>query len=65
MGVKAAAGGAFISGERMAPDIHRRRLESVRGVMGAGATGVAVGRNVRQIAEPLKMANTLHKTVFD
>jgi DhnA family fructose-bisphosphate aldolase class Ia len=39
-------------------------LEQVRGVMRAGATGVAVGRNVWQNSDPLKMAEQIKSLVF-
>ncbi len=39
-------------------------LTQVRGVMDAGATGVAVGRNVWQHPEPLKMAEQLKNVIF-
>jgi fructose-bisphosphate aldolase, class I len=50
-GPKAATDGAF--------------LEQVRGAMDAGATGIAVGRNVWQHPEPLKMADLLRQVVFE
>ena len=40
-------------------------LAQVRGAMDAGATGIAVGRNVWQNAEPLKMAELLRQVVFE
>ena len=39
-------------------------LNQVRGVMQAGGTGVAVGRNVWQNRDPLAMAEKLRKVVF-
>jgi len=40
-------------------------LGQVRGAIDAGATGIAVGRNVWQHPEPLKMAEKLKQVVFD
>lgn len=40
-------------------------LIQVRGVMDAGATGLAVGRNVWQHNDPLKMADYLRKVIFE
>jgi len=40
-------------------------LQQVRGVMDAGATGLAVGRNVWQHREPLKMAEQIRKVIFE
>ncbi len=40
-------------------------LAQARGAVDAGATGVAVGRNVWQHQEPLKMAELLRKVVFE
>lgn len=40
-------------------------LAQVRGAIDAGATGIAVGRNVWQHQEPLKMAEKLKQVVFD
>jgi class I fructose-bisphosphate aldolase len=40
-------------------------LKQVRGAVDAGATGVAVGRNVWQSADPLKMARALRALVID
>jgi DhnA family fructose-bisphosphate aldolase class Ia len=37
----------------------------VRGAIDAGATGIAVGRNVWQHQEPMKMAELLKQVVFD
>lgn len=39
-------------------------LNQVRGAMDAGATGLAVGRNVWQHPEPLKMADDLRQIIF-
>ena len=39
-------------------------LRQVEGVMKAGATGLAVGRNVWQNADPLAMADKLKKIIF-
>lgn len=40
-------------------------LNQVRGVMQAGATGLAVGRNVWQNEDPIKMANYLRQIIFE
>jgi class I fructose-bisphosphate aldolase len=40
-------------------------LRQVRGVLDAGATGLAVGRNVWQSSDPLKMARALRKLVIE
>lgn len=40
-------------------------LQQVRGVMDAGATGLAVGRNVWQHREPLKIAERIRSVIFD
>lgn len=40
-------------------------LSQVRGAIDAGATGIAVGRNVWQHAEPMKMAELLRQVVFE
>jgi len=40
-------------------------LAQVRGAIDAGATGIAVGRNVWQHQEPLKMSELLKQVVFD
>jgi len=62
--VKAAAGvRVFMSGGPKAPT-DEDFLHQVKGVMDAGATGVAVGRNVWQNEDPLKMAESLRKTIF-
>ena len=39
-------------------------LRQVRGVMAAGGTGLAVGRNVWQNENPLKIAESLKKVIF-
>ena len=39
-------------------------LRQVKGVMEAGATGLAVGRNVWQNSDPLAMADKLRKIIF-
>ncbi len=63
--VRAAAGvHVFMSGGPKAPT-DEDFLQQVRGVMDAGATGVAVGRNVWQHREPLKMAQELKKVIFE
>ena len=62
--VKSAAGvKVFMSGGPKAPT-DEDWLQQVRGVMQAGGTGVAVGRNVWQNSDPLAMAKKLKKTVF-
>lgn len=62
--VRAAAGTkVFMSGgPKAATD--EAFLQQVRGVMDAGATGLAVGRNVWQQSEPLKMVESLKKIIF-
>ena len=62
--VKSAAGvKVFMSGgPKAATD--EAFLKQVGGVIEAGGTGVAVGRNVWQNADPLAMAEKLRKTVF-
>ena len=40
-------------------------LSQVRGAADAGATGIAVGRNVWQHQEPLRMAELLRKVLFE
>jgi len=40
-------------------------LNQVRGVMQAGATGLAVGRNVWQNDDPIRMANYLRQVIFE
>jgi fructose-bisphosphate aldolase, class I len=40
-------------------------LTQVRGAIDSGATGIAVGRNVWQHQEPLKMAQLLRQVVFE
>ncbi len=63
--VKAAAGvRVFMSGGPKAPT-DEDFLRQVKGVMDAGATGLAVGRNVWQNQEPLVMAEKLRKIIFD
>ena len=62
--VKAAAGvRVFMSGGPKAPT-DDDFLRQVSGVMEAGGTGVAVGRNVWQNQDPLAMAEKLRKTIF-
>ncbi len=63
--VKSAGGTkVFMSGGPKAPT-DEAFLQQVRGVMDAGATGLAVGRNVWQHKEPLKMAESLKKIIFE
>jgi class I fructose-bisphosphate aldolase len=40
-------------------------LRQVRGVLDAGAVGLAVGRNVWQSSDPLKMARYLKRLVIE
>ncbi len=54
----------FMSGGPKAPTDEAFLLQ-VRGVMDAGATGLAVGRNVWQHKEPLEMAERLRKIIFE
>ena len=62
--VKAAAGvKVFMSGGPKAPT-DDDFLTHVKGVMEAGGTGVAVGRNVWQNRDPLAMAGKLRKAIF-
>jgi class I fructose-bisphosphate aldolase len=60
-----AAGKAkvFMSGGPKAPT-DESFLTQVRGVMEAGATGIAVGRNMWQNQDPFKMASELRKIIF-
>ncbi len=62
--VKSAAGvHVFMSGgPKAATD--DAFLEQVRGVIKAGATGVAVGRNVWQNSDPVKMAEQIKSVIF-
>ena len=63
--VKSAAGvRVFMSGGPKAPT-DEDFLMQARGVMDAGATGIAVGRNVWQNKDPLKMAEKLRRVVFE
>ncbi len=62
--VKAAgATKVFMSGGPKAPT-DETFLSQVKGAMDAGATGLAVGRNVWQHQEPLKMALGLREIIF-
>jgi len=62
--VKAAAGvKVFMSGGPKAPT-DDDFLRQVKGVIEAGATGLAVGRNVWQNSDPLAMAEKLRKIIF-
>ncbi|MDG7029256.1 MAG: aldolase, partial [Nitrososphaerota archaeon] len=62
--VKAAAGvRVFMSGGPKAPT-DNDFLRQVEGVVRAGGTGVAVGRNVWQNQDPLAMAGKLGKAIF-
>jgi fructose-bisphosphate aldolase, class I len=62
--VKAAAGvKVFMSGGPKAPT-DEDFLKQVKGVMEAGGTGLAVGRNVWQNRDPLAMADKIRKVIF-
>lgn len=62
--VKAAgATKVFMSGGPKAPT-DETFLSQVKGAMDAGATGLAVGRNVWQHQDPLKMASALKEIIF-
>ncbi len=62
--VKAAAGvRVFMSGGPKAPT-DDDFLGQAKGVIEAGATGIAVGRNVWQNSDPLAMAQKLRQVVF-
>jgi class I fructose-bisphosphate aldolase len=62
--VKAAAGvRVFMSGGPKAPT-DDDFLGQVKGVMDAGATGLAVGRNVWQNQDPLAMADKIRRIIF-
>jgi len=54
----------FMSGGPKAPS-EVDFLRQVRGALDAGATGLAVGRNVWQSADPIKMARALRTLVID
>jgi class I fructose-bisphosphate aldolase len=54
----------FMSGGPKA-DTQKDFLKQVREVMDAGATGVAVGRNVWQDKDPLRVAKMLRSIVID
>lgn len=54
----------FMSGGPKAPT-DRDFLTQVQGVMQAGATGLAVGRNVWQNENPVQMANYLKQIIFE
>ncbi|MGI0091602.1 MAG: aldolase, partial [Nitrososphaerales archaeon] len=53
----------FMSGGQKA-ETDEAFLDQVGGAMEAGATGIAVGRNMWQHPEPLKMADHLREIVF-
>jgi len=53
----------FMSGGPKAPT-DEDFLNQVRGVIEAGATGIAVGRNVWQNDDPMRMAASLRKIIF-
>jgi len=54
----------FMSGGPKAPT-DETFLSQVKGAMDAGAAGLAVGRNVWQHQEPLKMASALKEIIFN
>jgi class I fructose-bisphosphate aldolase len=54
----------FMSGGPKAPT-DETFLSQVKGAMDGGATGLAVGRNVWQHQEPLKMASALKEIIFN
>jgi fructose-bisphosphate aldolase, class I len=54
----------FMSGGPKAPT-DQDFLNQVRGVIQAGATGLAVGRNVWQHDDPVQMANYLRQIIFE
>ncbi len=63
--VRAAAGvKVFMSGGPKAPT-DEDFLAQVRGVMEAGAAGLAVGRNVWQNDDPLQMAEKIRRIIFE
>jgi len=63
--VKAGAGmKVFMSGGPKAPT-DEAFLRQVQGAIDAGATGLAVGRNAWQNAEPLRMAESLKKVIIE
>jgi class I fructose-bisphosphate aldolase len=63
--VKAGAGmKVFMSGGPKAPT-DEAFLRQVQGAMDAGGTGLAVGRNAWQNVDPLKMAESLRKVIFE
>ncbi|MDA4125554.1 MAG: aldolase [Thaumarchaeota archaeon] len=62
--VKSAAGvRVFMSGGPKA-STDEEFLEQVQGVMDAGGTGLAVGRNVWQNMDPLRMSEKLRRVIF-
>ena len=54
----------FMSGGPKAPT-DQDFLKQVSGVMKAGATGLAVGRNVWQNDDPIGMANQISEIIFE
>jgi len=54
----------FMSGGPKAPD-DGTFLGQVKGAIDAGATGLAVGRNVWQHSDPIKMASALKEIIFN
>ena len=54
----------FMSGGPKAP-LEIDFLKQVRGALDAGATGLAVGRNVWQSADPTKLARTLRRLIIE
>jgi len=63
--VKAAAGARVFMSGGPKTQTDEAFLEQVKGVMEAGATGLAVGRNVWQHKEPLRMAESLRRVIFE
>ena len=54
----------FMSGGPKAPT-DEVFLGQVKGAMDGGATGLAVGRNVWQNADPIRMSNALREIIFN
>ncbi|HYY91929.1 MAG TPA: aldolase, partial [Candidatus Dormibacteraeota bacterium] len=54
----------FMSGGPKAPT-DETFLNQVKGAMDGGGTGLAVGRNVWQHADPLKMSDALREIIFN
>jgi fructose-bisphosphate aldolase, class I len=63
--VKAGAGmRVFMSGGPKAPT-DEAFLRQVQGAMDAGGTGLAVGRNAWQNSDPIRMAESLRRVIFE